>query len=806
MKLQLFNGGLNIRQDNLLIAPNEAVTCENVDTTTGSLKSSLDKTASNPAIDSTYTPFYFESNDSWEDRSDVVDYLEYQNKLYWTTTIGAKKYDGTTEQNLGLPRPVNAVITTDDSVPAASTITTNNIDTSMALTAPTNGAGSFVAGPYDVYAVSYKTDRDGVLKPLESIYLQVIIGALPNNGVDLTITGPVAGEDLYVKIYVTSAGFTNVTPGGVYVQAQKIDVASPIVSGTPIVLPTLTADQSDTTVNFGGTTMVDDSRRSLVGDTTGSRTSTNLGASVSSNIIEMDFSVGSGEGILYKKFADKYYRIYRSTIGYTRNYVTNADINTNTITGITKANPCVVTVSSHGHLEKDHITITGVEGMTELNGNNYTVQNVTSTTFELYTEVYTSSTLTAVDSSAFTTYSTSGYTKLKEYVSEGNTGTYQYVFTYYNEDDGTESRPSDISTALVVTGGSVGITGISNSFDTQVTHKKIYRIGGTTLNFTEIAEVTATTTTYTDSITDADIITASILDSALNGVPPVGLKYLRQVFGVFVGAVGSRMYFTRDIGNPNYWPEIYYLNFPTTITGIGIANNNIVVFTKYKSYAVSGSNANTFVRYNLSGDQGCINHDTIVEYGGQILFVSTDGICTLTNNIVKVISKEKLGKITLSTTNAVIHDEAYYVQLTDGSILCMDFRYKNNIKYFDFTTDYLYVANDILYGRVSGGTLLYTLFTGSEVSYTYSTGDLSEGIVTNLKSYNDFYAYCDSGSHTVKIYIDDTLVATHSITSGLSQLTIPQNNMLGYKLRFDLTGTGTLNEIEYKPEGRKNGR
>lgn len=55
-----------------------------------------------------------------------------------------------------------------------------------------------------------------------------------------------------------------------------------------------------------------------------------------------------------------------------------------TISGVTKANPGVVTTSSsHGFVDGDEVTITDVVGMTDLNNNTYRVNNKTSTTFEL---------------------------------------------------------------------------------------------------------------------------------------------------------------------------------------------------------------------------------------------------------------------------------------------------------------------------------------------------------------------------------------------------------------------------------------
>ncbi len=53
------------------------------------------------------------------------------------------------------------------------------------------------------------------------------------------------------------------------------------------------------------------------------------------------------------------------------------------ITGITKANPAVVTSSSHGFSNGDNVIISSVGGMTEVNGITFKVANSTTNTFSL---------------------------------------------------------------------------------------------------------------------------------------------------------------------------------------------------------------------------------------------------------------------------------------------------------------------------------------------------------------------------------------------------------------------------------------
>lgn len=71
---------------------------------------------------------------------------------------------------------------------------------------------------------------------------------------------------------------------------------------------------------------------------------------------------------------------------------------TKNITAITKANPAVVTSSSHGFSNGDRVFISGVAGMTEVNNLEFTVAGVTTNTFQL----------SGINSSSFTTYTSGG--------------------------------------------------------------------------------------------------------------------------------------------------------------------------------------------------------------------------------------------------------------------------------------------------------------------------------------------------------------------------------------------------------------
>ena len=74
-----------------------------------------------------------------------------------------------------------------------------------------------------------------------------------------------------------------------------------------------------------------------------------------------------------------------------------------TISAITKANPAVVTATGHNYSNGDEVVISGVVGMTEVNGKRFLVAGKTTNTFQL-----TNKDGTNINSSSFTTYTSGG--------------------------------------------------------------------------------------------------------------------------------------------------------------------------------------------------------------------------------------------------------------------------------------------------------------------------------------------------------------------------------------------------------------
>ena len=218
--------------------------------------------------------------------------------------------------------------------------------------------------------------------------------------------------------------------------------------------------------------------------------------------------------------------------------------NSATITGATTATPVVVTCSGgHNFKEGQVVTIAGVSGMTDINGN-FTVKNPTGTTFEVFSDASSGGTPTAVGSSQ--TYSgsgatvkhdvvvlsstqgefsesetitgaTSGYTAVIQFSAFGRKGinvrkffeTRQLFsdvtdidFTADTTIDSTYGEVTTLSGSISIGNSGTGVLGFGTSFTTEL-------VIGDTIEF--IDDAGSTTTKIVESITsntDLELTTA----------------------------------------------------------------------------------------------------------------------------------------------------------------------------------------------------------------------------------------------------------------------------------------------------------
>lgn len=374
-------------------------------------------------------------------------------------------------------------------------------------------------------------------------------------------------------------------------------------------------------------------------------------------------------------------------------------------------------------------------------------------------------------------------------------GTYQYVYTYYNSTDGVESAPSPITSELELDSGSVQISGLAVSTDPQVTHKRLYRIGGDTAEFTMVVELPNITTSFLDTLKDSDL-DGRLLESDNYYEAPIGLKFLSESYAMLFGAVGSSLRFT-PVGKPDAWPPEYSLQFDADITGIGAVANGLLVFTNYKTYIVTGTGPTTLSAQLLRGDQGCIAFESIQSANlGTLIWASSDGLYSSSGNNVVSLTKNALGSVTLDPVSSAVHNEIYYCHNSDGSTLVFDFRFGNTIKWLELGVESLVLKLNTLYGY-EGGKLHEIYGSSDNLIFKYLSPRFVEGAITEIKLYKKVY-FRSKGDIIIKIIIDDIEVITAEFNNEDTHVVmVPQDKQRGFSVQFDIEGTGTVQEIEY---------
>lgn len=381
----------------------------------------------------------------------------------------------------------------------------------------------------------------------------------------------------------------------------------------------------------------------------------------------------------------------------------------------------------------------------------------------------------------------------------------QYVYTYYNSQDDIESTPSPVSDELSVTSGnSVYISNIVASIDIQVDKIKIYRVGEVT-EFTLVMTVDNLSYSNLEDTVNVLDLPGNLLESDNNYVAPEGLKYLIEAYGIFFGAVGDKLYFSK-IGEPAYWPPSYYIDFNDTLTGLLVVPEGILVFMETKTRIIVGTNVSEFAKLKVSDEQGCIAHLSCTSLKGLPMWLSQDGICAYYEGLISLISMDKLGKQHLSIVNTATQNEVYYICLSNGTILAYDARYGKAYKTFDFGQKIGNILNynDTLYMRV--GSNLVLPFQGEDLTFHYTSPVYTEGNHAQEKNYNVIYIR-SNGDITFNVLIDGTQVTTKELNGNkIHEVTVPQEKQRGSNIQFDITGTGKVYEIDYKVVGRQNGR
>ena len=222
-------------------------------------------------------------------------------------------------------------------------------------------------------------------------------------------------------------------------------------------------------------------------------------------------------------------------------------------------------------------------------------------------------------------------------------GVYQFQYTYVTE-DGAESDPSPAA-SITISGTNVSAAfRVTASADAQVASINVYRttIDGATFLKEQTGVANTTACIASGLVADAALGAAV---SNRHDPPPVGgfsmmMEHENRIWAagdndnletLYISALEGPWYFptTNDLITDGLQHNIKR-GGGHSITGLGVAGNVPVVFTRSSMTFVTGSNADQYSFETLEGfgGTGCISHETIAQVAGNLVWYDGNGIWT----------------------------------------------------------------------------------------------------------------------------------------------------------------------------------
>lgn len=252
--------------------------------------------------------------------------------------------------------------------------------------------------------------------------------------------------------------------------------------------------------------------------------------------------------------------------------------NTTTISGATQANPCVITDNAHGYSTGDWVFISGIVGMTQLNGRYFIVGTTTTNTYQLKTLNNTN-----LDSTGYTAYSSGGTAQRIYTIPSPYAGADLALLKFAQApNEMILCHPSYAPYKLVeVSALSWVLTQIS--FGSTINPPSANLVGNTTLPVANIftTPVTIGTCYYSYQITSIDAGGQESTPSSTIVIGPPAHVDIRTYGGSnsvswnpVTGAVGYNVY-EADISYFGVQPPGVFFGFVGTCTGTSFIDSNI---------------------------------------------------------------------------------------------------------------------------------------------------------------------------------------------------------------------------------------
>ena len=406
---------------------------------------------------------------------------------------------------------------------------------------------------------------------------------------------------------------------------------------------------------------------------------------------------------------------------------------------------------------------------------------------------------------------------------------YSYCYTYLY-DEVFESPPSDIVEILAVDNEKVKITfGDTPPTGPAPSHRIIYRSGGVNPTFNRVAEVPIGDTDYTDNTSDFKISRRE-LTTGTNDAPPENLDMLVESNGTLFGAVGDKVYFSKE-GQPEYWSGYNYIQLPTACTGLGVLGANVIAFTEENMFAITGKDISTIAKYKLPFQYGCRDKRSLQNIKGRLIWATKlneyDLLCSYDGGSVSIVNftnrtvmSDTIGNFIYDHFSEEDYDSSGFTILNSavmGRSYLLFLNGRTVIVDFESGTTKTYYMNETVLGAFEYHNELFIINKDSVFrayryleSYaprrdlSYLTKDFSGGDLTLNKAYRKIHIN-GAGAWGIAVHVDnrqvftfdssqgDTIFLPAGITGKLISFSISSNGyakIVSLAYEFDVLGDG----------------
>ncbi len=398
-------------------------------------------------------------------------------------------------------------------------------------------------------------------------------------------------------------------------------------------------------------------------------------------------------------------------------------------------------------------------------------------------------------------------------------GDYLYTLTYLHENL-FESAPCDV-VPITATDNKTLIT-FADTPPATATHRILYRSGGFNPTLNMVAKLEITEATYSDNTTDFSVSRRE-MKTEFNDPPPENLDMLVELRGTLFGAVGNKVYFSKE-GMPEYWSNYQYLTLPTEVTGLGVVGDRIIAFTIENMYAIIGTNLVDIAIMKLPTQFGCKHKRTVQNIKGTLIWLAAsdeyDLLCAYDGGTVQIVNRTNLkinsveigtniyddfttetyNNFEFNTVGSISIGRKYYLFLS-GRTVIVDFEDGVKTYYNVETIDGAYEKNNQLI-VIEGGKLYDYLPNFAKFrDLSYQTKEAINGEITRDKTYRKITVN-GSGNWCIAIKIDNQTKFEFTHADG-DTVFLP-SGIHGKRISFSISSKGYAKILgisyEYEPK------